>query len=83
MGWLELGEEIVKLGAPLLGAAISGGAPAVVKTALVEAFSIAQSDHEIPAAIHNIISADPNASEKLAKVESDCKECLPPQNLAG
>ncbi len=83
MDWVTLGEEIVKLGAPLLGAAISGGAPALVKAALTEAFAVTESDKEIPAEIHAAILANPNASEKLATVEANCAEHLQPPNLAG
>lgn len=84
MNWSDLGEEIVKLGAPLLGAAISGNTPIEVLNAVLEAFSVMGNGKYVTIdTVHQKIIQDSNAAEKLCKIESDFKQYLPPPNLAG
>lgn len=80
MDWAQLGEEVIKLGAPLLGAALTGGASPVLQAALGAAFSLANPDtreasaSDIWEGIQQAISVDPNAATRLQQIETDHAE---------
>lgn len=66
MDWLTVGEEIVKLGLPILGAAVSGGTSAILPAILGEVFNAASLQ---PDDISKAMEADANAAEKLKEIE--------------
>lgn len=74
MQWLELGKEVVKLGAPLLGAVIAGTPPTEIIEELCKALFPAKNDapqvmNASVDEITNLIKSDPNISTKLQEIQ--------------
>ena len=69
MDWVALGEEIIKLGIPILGAVVSNGASPLLSAALQTAFSA-----DTVEALQSAITADPKAVTKLQYIQAQHAE---------
>lgn len=66
MDWKQLGIEIAKRGAPLLGTALGGPAGGAIGAVIATAL---QAEDSTPDAVHAAILADPNAAAHLAELQ--------------
>ena len=66
--WSELGESIIKIGAPLLGTAIGGPFGGSIAAIVAEKFGV---NSNVPDEIKKAIQADPEAAIKLKQIESE------------
>jgi len=73
MDWVALGEEIIKLGIPLLGAFVSKGASPIIAAALQTAFSANTVE-----ALQVAITSDPKAATKLQYIQAQHVEHITP-----
>ena len=71
MDWKELGENIVKLGAPLLGTAIGGPAGGIVGGLIAQLFG---ADPTKPDDIMAKINSDPQAATKLQDLQQSIRK---------
>ena len=71
MDWQDLGKQIAKIGAPLLGGAVGGPAGAVLGTIISSALGGGNPDD--PDDLARMIAADPEAALKLRQAELDNK----------
>jgi hypothetical protein len=69
MDWKELGSELVKLGAPILGGAIAGPAGATLAASLAASLGTDNS----PASISQALITNPDAAIKLKDFETQVK----------
>ena len=67
MNWADLGKNIIKFGAPILGGAVAGPAGAALGGTLAAMFG---ADPDSPKDILRKIKADPDAAIKLLEIQS-------------
>jgi hypothetical protein len=69
MNWSDVGKSIAKM-APLLGTALAGPGGAAIGSIVAATFG---GDKDNPEDIYNKIVADPDASVKLAEIQTNCR----------
>jgi len=67
MGWSDVGKDIAKIGAPLLGTAIGGPFGGILSSVVSSVFGV----EDNPEAVLEAIKKDPNAAVKLQQIQSD------------
>jgi len=72
MDWKNLGTQIAKIGAPLLGGALGGPGGAAIGTMMASMFGVENDS----AAIYQAVQSDPQAAVKLRELELRHKERL-------
>lgn len=82
MLWLELGKEIARVGAPLLGAVVAGTPAASILEPICYALgqlppeTVPTAQNTDPAKLQAALAADPLAGDKMQQIEADHNEVL-------
>lgn len=73
MDWKQLGKEVARIGAPLLGGALAGPAGASFGAVLASAFGGSMDD---PASLYASMQANPDAAVRLREIERAHEQTL-------